>query len=82
MFEKSKWHNLLTVNAMLPFILETWDFLQKYLRFLVHYFFVNASNTVFSEVSIESLVKISNEITVLKYWCHFCTRCEVGHFCN
>jgi len=53
---------------VVPFILETWHFLQKSLRFLAHYFFVNASKTVFSEVSIESLVKKSvNKITILKF---------------
>jgi len=54
------------VNAMLPFILETKHFLEKYLRLLIQYFFVDVSKSVFCEISIESLVRKSvNKITAL-----------------
>jgi len=43
MFEKSKWCNLPTVNAMLPFILRILLFLEKYLSFLYTIFFVIVS---------------------------------------
>ena len=55
-------NSLFGLNAVLPFILETEQFLEKYWRFLIRYrtlFFVSLSKTVLSEIYMVKIAKMA-----------------------
>ena len=68
MFEKTIWYNLLAVNTI------CYDLFWRHSIFKVSDTFVSVSKTVFSEISVESLVNKSvNEINVYLCYVSLCS---------